>query len=115
MAGLVDKWGEGTQGERGYKSVGAVVGATYPKEAAGLRKLMPRSLFLVPGYGAQGGGAEGTMPCFNKDGYGAIVNSSRGIIFAGSGDDFDAKAKEAALRMKDDLAAAMKKKGIYPW
>ncbi len=115
MAGLVDRWGEGTEGKRGYKSVGAVVGATYPEEGARLRKLMPKSIFLVPGYGAQGGGADGTMLCFNSDGYGAIVNSSRGIIFAGSGDDFDAKSRDAALKMKQDLTLAMKKRKIYPW
>jgi len=115
MAGLVDKWGEATVGNRGYKSVGAVVGATFPKEAETLRKLMPKGIFLVPGYGAQGGGADGTMPCFNKDGYGAIVNSSRGVIFAGSGEDFDEKAQEAALKMREDLTGAMKKHGIYPW
>jgi len=76
---------------------------------------MPKGIFLVPGYGAQGGGADGTMPCFNKDGYGAIVNSSRGVIFAGSGEDFDEKAQEAALKMREDLTGAMKKHGIYPW
>ncbi|MBT4384754.1 orotidine-5'-phosphate decarboxylase [Candidatus Peregrinibacteria bacterium] len=82
MAHFVDSWGSDLIGESGYSSVGAVVGATYPAEAAKLRKLMPTAIFLVPGYGAQGGGAEDVKPCFNEDGQGAIVNSSRGIIFA---------------------------------
>jgi orotidine-5'-phosphate decarboxylase len=69
-------------GETGYSSIGAVVGATYPREAAALRKMMKTSLFLVPGYGAQGGGAQDAAPCFHPDGLGAIVNSSRGILYA---------------------------------
>jgi len=70
---------------------------------------MPNSIFLVPGYGAQGGGAEDVKPCFNEDGLGAIVNSSRGIIFAYEEDDaFDAEsyaeaARTAVLVMKKDL------------
>lgn len=65
-----------------YSNVGAVVGATYPEMSRILRNLMPRTYFLVPGYGAQGGTAEDLKHCFNKDGLGAIVNSSRGIIAA---------------------------------
>lgn len=82
VAGRVTAWGESLVGECGYSSVGAVVGATYPEEAAALRKQMPRSIFLVPGYGAQGGGADDVAPCFNEDGLGAVVNASRSIIFA---------------------------------
>jgi orotidine-5'-phosphate decarboxylase len=115
MAGLVNKWGEGTEGKRGYASVGAVVGATYPREAKTLRKLMPRAVFLVPGYGAQGGGADDAMPCFNTDGYGAIIHSARGVIYAGTAEDFADKARQAALKMRQDIGAAMKKRGIYPW
>ncbi len=115
MAELVEKWSEGTEGSLGYKSVGAVVGATYPKEAEVLRKIMPKSIFLVPGYGAQGGGADDAMPCFNKDGRGAIIHSARGVIFAGNEEDFDKKAEEAALKMKQEIKEAMKKKTIYPW
>ena len=62
--------------------IGAVVGATYPEMSKILRKLMPKTYFLVPGYGAQGGTAEDLKYCFNEDGLGAIVNSSRGIIAA---------------------------------
>ena len=117
MAKLVDEWGKDVVGSRGYSAIGAVVGATYPREALRLRLLMPRSPFLVPGYGAQGGGAMDTMPCFNDDGYGAIVNSSRGIIFAYQkrGGEYDSAARAAAEDMKKDLQDALVKKGIYPW
>ncbi|MEK7528612.1 MAG: orotidine-5'-phosphate decarboxylase [Patescibacteria group bacterium] len=82
MAQFVESWGADDIGVCGYSCVGAVVGATYPQEARRLRELMPHAFFLVPGYGAQGGGAADVKPCFDKDGLGAIVNSSRGIIFA---------------------------------
>ena len=65
-----------------YSNVGAVVGATYPEMSKILRKLMPHTYFLVPGYGAQGGTAKDLANCFNEDGLGAVVNSSRGIIAA---------------------------------
>ena len=77
----VAKWGEEHMGDS-YSYVGAVVGATYPEMGKVLRKVMPKSFILVPGYGAQGGTAEGLRPYFNEDGLGAIVNSSRGIIAA---------------------------------
>lgn len=81
VAEKVVEWGEGSM-DGGYSNVGAVVGATYPAMSKVLRKLMPRTFFLVPGYGAQGGTAEDLRYCFNEDGLGAIVNSSRGIIAA---------------------------------
>lgn len=115
MAELVNKWGKGTEGIKGYRAVGAVVGSTYPKEAEILRKIMPKSIFLVPGYGAQGSGADDAMPCFNKDGYGAIIHSARSIIFAGHDQDFDKKAYISTLKMKEDIKTAMQKQGIYPW
>ena len=77
----VAKWGETHMGES-YSYVGAVVGATYPEMGKILRKLMPKTYILVPGYGAQGGKAADLAPYFNEDGQGAIVNSSRGIIAA---------------------------------
>lgn len=77
----VDKWGSEHMGND-YSYIGAVVGATYPEMGKVLRKIMPKSYILVPGYGAQGGTAEGLKPYFNEDGLGAIVNSSRGIICA---------------------------------
>lgn len=112
VAQCVNKWNEDTIGSSGYGAVGAVVGATYPEQAAILRKLMPKSYFLVPGYGAQGGGALGVKPCFNEDGLGAIVNSSRGIICAYKKGDwkeeqFAEAARAEALRMKDDLNSVL--------
>lgn len=109
MGHLLDSWGTDCVGESGYNLVGAVIGATFPKQAEVLRKIMPKSIFLVPGYGAQGGAAADVVPCFNKDGLGAIVNNSRGIIFAyekmpefGEKGYADA-ARKACLKMKEDL------------
>ena len=81
VAEKVVEWGENCM-DGGYSDVGAVVGATYPEMSRILRRLMPKTYFLVPGYGAQGGTAEDLKPCFNEDGLGAVVNSSRGIIAA---------------------------------
>ena len=78
----VAQWGEEHMGESGYSYVGTVVGATYPKQGEILRKVMPKSFSLVPGYGAQGGKGKDLVHFFNEDGLGAIVNSSRGIIAA---------------------------------
>jgi orotidine-5'-phosphate decarboxylase len=69
-------------GESGYSLLGAVVGATRPQEAAALRELMPQQLFLVPGFGAQGGGADDVKACFKPDGTGAIITASRSVIYA---------------------------------
>ena len=77
----VAEWGEDCMGDS-YSYIGAVVGATYPEMGKVLRKVMPKSFILVPGYGAQGGKAADLVPYFNEDGLGAIVNSSRGIIAA---------------------------------
>lgn len=81
VAEKVVEWGSMSM-DGAYSNVGAVVGATYPEMSRILRKLMPNTYFLVPGYGAQGGTAEDLKYCFNEDGLGAIVNSSRGIIAA---------------------------------
>ena len=78
---MVAKWGEDHMGDS-YSYVGAVVGATYPEMGKVLRKLMPKTFILVPGYGAQGGKGKDLVHFFNEDGLGAIVNSSRGIIAA---------------------------------
>lgn len=77
----VAQWGERHMGEK-YSYIGAVVGATYPEMGKALRKVMPKSFILVPGYGAQGGKGADLVHYFNEDGLGAIVNSSRGIIAA---------------------------------
>ena len=101
------EWGElSMDGE--YSNVGAVVGATYPKMSAILREKMPHTFFLVPGYGAQGATAEDLKPCFNKDGLGAIVNSSRGIIAAYKQEkyaslDFANASREAVKDMIADI------------
>jgi len=109
---LVSQWGEGLVGRHGYSSVGAVVGATYPRQAAELRRQMPHTFFLVPGYGAQGGKAEDLAVCFDRDGAGAIVNSSRGIIAAYrldayktsfSEEQFALAARQAVIDMRDDI------------
>ena len=81
VAEKVVEWGDASM-DGAYSNVGAVVGATYPEMSKILRKLMPRTYFLVQGYGAQGGTAQDLKHCFNEDGLGAIVNSSRGIIAA---------------------------------
>lgn len=108
----------GCVGDSGYSLVGAVVGATYPDEAQVLRQMMPNSLFLVPGYGAQGGTGEGCVAAFHDDGWGAIVNSSRGIIYAWtrpgyeefSEDNWEDAVEAAVLSMKYDLSEALAKK-----
>ncbi len=84
MADLVSGFGDapGLVGRRGYSSLGAVVGATWPDEARRLRQQMPRQIFLVPGYGAQGASAKDCAASFKDDGTGAIVNASRSVIFA---------------------------------
>ncbi|WP_408954374.1 orotidine-5'-phosphate decarboxylase [Natroniella sp. ANB-PHB2] len=111
LAKLVVEWGQDSIGQRGYSSVGTVVGATYPQEAERLREIMPQNYFLVPGYGAQGGGAEDVLPAFNDDGYGAVVNSSRGIIFAYQeeqySDDYQQAAEEAVIKMKETINQAL--------
>lgn len=112
MAQLVDSWGNGNIGKYGYSRVGCVVGATWPQQAEVARKLMPHAYFLVPGYGAQGGGAKDVVPCFNRDGLGAIVNSSRGIMCAYQkqgldGEAFADAARKEAIRMRDEITACM--------
>lgn len=91
----VAQWGETHMGEE-YSYIGAVVGATYPEVGKVMRKLMPKSYILVPGYGAQGGKAADLKHYFNDDGLGAIVNSSRGIIAAYKQEKY-AKYKEAGF------------------
>ncbi len=82
VAQRINEWGAPTVGACGYSHVGAVVGATHADAARLMRRLMPRALFLVPGYGAQGGSLEIIRSCFGADGKGAIVNSSRGVMHA---------------------------------
>ncbi len=81
LAAMVEELGRRAVGDQGYSSIGAVVGATFPEQAKVLRQAMPRSIFLVPGYGAQGGTAADCKVCFNADGLGAVVNASRSITY----------------------------------
>lgn len=108
MGDLCETWGADTIGEYGYSAVGAVVGATYPEQLRELRARLPHTFFLVPGYGAQGGGAEGVAGAFDENGLGAIVNSSRAIMCAYQKEDCDPKefakaARREAIRMRDDI------------
>lgn len=113
MGSLVEEWGKDSVGEYGYSDVGAVVGATHPTQAEILRKAMPHTFFLIPGYGAQGGTADDLKVCFDKNGLGGIVNSSRGIICAYKqekykGMAFDDAARQTCIDMKNDLNRAIK-------
>ena len=113
MGELVEKWGESTIGEYGYSAVGAVVGATHPVQSARLRKLLPHTFFLIPGYGAQGGNAEMLKNCFGEDGLGGVVNNSRGILCAykKNGGTYYEAARKACIAMQQDLANAIGKMG----
>jgi orotidine-5'-phosphate decarboxylase len=113
IAGVLNELGADLVGETGYSSVGAVIGATFPEEGRRLRELMPRAWILVPGYGAQGGSAKAAAECFNDDGLGAIVSSSRGITYAFgdpdiSRDAFVRSVRENTRRMIDEVNAAIK-------
>ncbi len=111
----VNEWASQCMGDQ-YSYVGAVVGATYPEMGKILRKAMPKSYILVPGYGAQGGKAEDLVHFFNKDGLGAIVNSSRGIIAAYTKEEyirfgetgFADASRQAAIDMINDINSALK-------
>ena len=116
MGELVSEWGKESIGEYGYSDVGAVVGATHPEEAARLRAQLPHTFFLIPGYGAQGGSADMLKVCFDKNGLGGVVNSSRGIICAYknerySGLDYAEAARAACIDMQKDLQNAIGKMG----
>ncbi len=110
----VAQWGEQLMGDS-YSYVGAVVGATYPEMGKVLRKIMPKSFILVPGYGAQGGQGKDLVHFFNEDGLGAIVNSSRGIIAAYQNEkyaqfgaqNFGDASRQAVLDMIADIDGAL--------
>ena len=112
---MVDRWGAELTDRSGWSEVGAVVGATYPEMGRVLRKVMPRSYILVPGYGAQGGSGKDLVPFFDADGLGAVVNSSRGIIAAWKKEEYASfgeagyadAARAAVLAMKKDIAEAL--------
>lgn len=110
----VAEWGESHMGDS-YSYVGAVVGATYPEMGKVLRKIMPKTYILVPGYGAQGGKAADLAPYFNEDGLGAIINSSRGIIAAYKqekyakfgAEHFADASRQAVIDMIEDITTAV--------
>ena len=110
----VAQWGEEHMGN-GYSYVGAVVGATYPEMGKTLRKIMPKTFILVPGYGAQGGKGADLVHFFNEDGLGAIVNSSRGIIaaykqekYASFGElNYADASRQAVKDMIEDISSAL--------
>jgi orotidine-5'-phosphate decarboxylase len=108
---IVERLAMETAGASGYGGVGAVVGATYPEQLAELRSAMPHAWILVPGFGSQGGTAADVAAGFDSHGLGAIVNNSRGIIFAHSRSEYAGRfgnrwqaAVEAATR---DMIAAL--------
>lgn len=107
VADAVARWNAPTLGECGLGAVGAVVGATHPKELAELRAALPDVWLLVPGYGAQGGSAADVKAAYRGDGLGAVVNSSRGVTFPFHPDDpdWDGKVVEAARRAQQELRA----------
>ncbi len=111
----VAAWGEDCVGTHGYSYVGAVTGATYPEQGRLLRRVMPKTYLLVPGYGAQGGKGADLIHFFNEDGLGAIINSSRGIIAAWQQEQYASygekgyadAARAAVLVMQQDIAQAL--------
>lgn len=118
VAKLVNEWGKDLIGKYGYSSISSVVGATYPKQLEELRKVMPYSYFLIPGYGAQGGKAEDIALGFDKNGLGGIVNASRSLMCAYKSEmwkdkfkeeDFAKATRAEAIRMKEELNSSIKK------
>ncbi len=117
MADYVTEWGKECVGKYGYSDVGAVIGATYPEQAEKIRETHPHIFVLIPGYGAQGGSAQGLVPNFDKQGLGGIVNNSRAILTAYQdekykGMPFDIAAREATLAMQRDILDTFDKNGI---
>jgi orotidine-5'-phosphate decarboxylase len=100
VAEEVSRWNEPTLGSNGFGDVGAVVGATHPRELAELRVALPRVWLLVPGYGAQGGTAAEVKAAYRADGLGAVVNSSRGVVFPFAPDDLEWSKKITAAASK---------------
>ena len=114
MGKMCEGWGEDLMGKHGYSAVGAVVGATYPEQLGEMRAKLPHTFFLVPGYGAQGGGADDVKNAFDENGLGAIINSSRGIMCAWkkqglTEDDFAVAARKEAERMRDEIVGCIGK------
>lgn len=103
IAEKVNQWGEALIGKNGYSSIGAVVGATDVESLLQLRQLLPRSVLLLPGFGAQGARPADVMGALGFDRVGAIVAASRSIIYASNGEDYATAAGKAAQKMKEEL------------
>ncbi|MGI5849590.1 MAG: orotidine-5'-phosphate decarboxylase [Christensenellales bacterium] len=117
VANKVALWGKQYIGQHGYSAVGAVVGATYPEVAQTLRRQMKNTFFLVPGYGAQGAGADDIAVNFDNNGLGALVNSSRGVLLAYKKDQYTGlsavhAARQSVIDMKEEINTALQKRGI---
>ncbi len=114
VADAVAELGERYLGERGYSLVGAVVGATKPADAAALRRRMPHQLFLVPGYGAQGGSADDVRACFRSDGTGAIITASRSVLYAADPADaeWQGAVANAAAKLRDEIAHVLQRRPV---
>lgn len=114
MGDMCEEWGKELIGKYGYSAIGAVVGATYPEQLSVLRKRLPHTFFLIPGYGAQGGSAKDIASAFDASGLGGIVNSSRAIMCAYQKEQCDerqfaAAARREAVRMRDEIMSAIGK------
>ncbi len=109
VATLVAAAGKTSVGARGYSVLGAVVGATKAREAASLRAHMPQQIFLVPGFGAQGGTVEDVKPCFHQDGRGALVTASRSVIYPAHSEQGDwlSSIQRAAQSFADEIRVAI--------
>lgn len=109
IAEIVARTGNDAIGERGFSALGAVVAATDPASAARLRAIMPRQVFLVPGFGAQGGTIDDVLPCFNQDGSGALITASRSIIYAFNDTDtgWRGQITDAAAAFADTIGRAV--------
>jgi len=106
MASFCEQWGESLPGKHGYNGVGVVVGATYPEQLTELRRKFPKLFFLVPGYGAQGGGGKSIAGAFDKNGMGAIINASRSMMCAWQKApqlSLAEATRAEAVRMKNDI------------
>ena len=122
LAKLVDQWGKGTEGICGYRNLGVVIGATFPMDAVEMRRLLPNSIFLIPGYAKQGGDAAGAVASFNNDGLGGVVNSSRAITgawlegpFKCNPDHYIGATLFATKASQKELNDALKKAGKEYW
>jgi orotidine-5'-phosphate decarboxylase len=107
VADLVSSLGAASVGRSGFSTLGAVVGATKRHEIASLRSRMPHTIFLVPGYGAQGGTADDVRACFTEGDKGALITASRSVIYpaAGAGESWQGAIRSAARRFADEIRA----------